>query len=390
MERKVLQLRLSKKAQFSCLSLAACMGMAMLLQPTNAHAIAGACVSCHTMHNSQNALPMATDALGNPDTTANDQLLLGADCLACHTGTNEFVGGTDTTPFVTDVGAGPTYGVGDGGTLAGGSFYYTIASDAAGHNVVGVAGLDTAAGTATGLVPPGGLTLASQLTCAGTTGCHGVRTTAGDMAAINGSHHANVNGSLYGGTVVDSGSSYRFLDGVQGFEDPDYEATAVRATTDHNGYYGVDRADDAIATVDVTTVSALCAQCHSAFHNDAGTTSLADPGIQGSGVVMTSPWIRHPTDFDMSNAANVEYAGYADYEIDAPVGNSTAFATQNLILGAGIAGQERVVICMSCHRAHGSPYDDALRWDYTEMTVGNAGAGAGTGCFQCHTAKDGI
>lgn len=43
------------------------------------------------------------------------------------------------------------------------------------------------------------------------------------------------------------------------------------------------------------------------------------------------------------------------------------------------------VMCLSCHRAHGSPYPDMLRFDY------NMEAGGGTstdGCFKCHTNKD--
>lgn len=47
-----------------------------------------------------------------------------------------------------------------------------------------------------------------------------------------------------------------------------------------------------------------------------------------------------------------------------------------------------MVFCLSCHRAHGSPYPDMLRFDYSEMQAGGGGA-TGTGCFKCHSAKDG-
>jgi hypothetical protein len=60
--------------------------------------VSGPCDNCHTMHNSQNALPMAQDSAGNPDSTANLVLLLG-DCVGCHTGQNI---GTNTTPYVFD------------------------------------------------------------------------------------------------------------------------------------------------------------------------------------------------------------------------------------------------------------------------------------------------
>ncbi len=47
-----------------------------------------------------------------------------------------------------------------------------------------------------------------------------------------------------------------------------------------------------------------------------------------------------------------------------------------------------IVTCLSCHRAHGSPYADLLRWDYDTMIAGNAGDATGKGCFVCHTTKD--
>ncbi|MCK4488054.1 MAG: hypothetical protein KAU38_15015, partial [Desulfobacterales bacterium] len=43
-----------------------------------------------------------------------------------------------------------------------------------------------------------------------------------------------------------------------------------------------------------------------------------------------------------------------------------------------------IVMCLSCHRAHGTPNNDLLRWAYT------MDAGSGTdngGCFICHTTK---
>jgi len=48
------------------------------------------------------------------------------------------------------------------------------------------------------------------------------------------------------------------------------------------------------------------------------------------------------------------------------------------------------VMCLTCHRAHASPYEDMLRWDYTAMIAGSADSGDyNTGCFACHTGKDG-
>ncbi len=48
-----------------------------------------------------------------------------------------------------------------------------------------------------------------------------------------------------------------------------------------------------------------------------------------------------------------------------------------------------MVMCLSCHRSHGSGYDDMLRWDYSGMIAGGGtGTLTGKGCFYCHTDKD--
>jgi predicted CXXCH cytochrome family protein len=51
----------------------------------------------------------------------------------------------------------------------------------------------------------------------------------------------------------------------------------------------------------------------------------------------------------------------------------------------GDSGTEgAIVMCLSCHGAHATPYADILRWDYTEMVAGDDGSG---GCVTCHTQK---
>jgi predicted CXXCH cytochrome family protein len=46
------------------------------------------------------------------------------------------------------------------------------------------------------------------------------------------------------------------------------------------------------------------------------------------------------------------------------------------------------VMCLSCHKAHGSKWPNALRFDYTGMDA-HLGTGTRTdGCFFCHRLKD--
>ena len=41
------------------------------------------------------------------------------------------------------------------------------------------------------------------------------------------------------------------------------------------------------------------------------------------------------------------------------------------------------VACISCHRAHGTPNDDILRFDYSTQIAGS-GSSSSTGCLGCH------
>jgi predicted CXXCH cytochrome family protein len=42
-----------------------------------------------------------------------------------------------------------------------------------------------------------------------------------------------------------------------------------------------------------------------------------------------------------------------------------------------------VIMCLSCHRAHGSPYYKMMRWDYTSTNL----LDVLSGCIVCHTSK---
>jgi predicted CXXCH cytochrome family protein len=212
------------------------------------------------------------------------------------------------------------------------------------------------------------------LMCAGADGCHGNRDVLSVAEAMKGTHHADdtvvrngsaVDGSQPGGGANDSGRNYRYLRGVHGGEDPDWQAT--KSTTDHNEYKGeAFSARTTQAWSDIVSISSFCAECHGMFHKSGAT---------GIGATGDSPWIRHPIDVVMTNTR--EYAGYA-YDVDTPIARVTIPSSPT------DAVTDRVVMCMSCHRPHASPYKDALRWDYNTSTP----LPNGTGCFACHTYKD--
>jgi len=331
--------------------------------------VTGACVNCHTMHNSQGGAEMQLKA-GETDPQGN---LVRGTCVGCH--------GSDpagASNIVTNI---PQVWHSDGNDLAGGNFKYVVdTGDAYGHNVEGVVAAD---GTLTN-TPPGyaaamdpastDYATASRLTCAGQNGCHGNRDNSGNYAGVSGAHHGSDAVLKFGGIVEGSqgasvATSYRFLYKVKGGEDTDWQDTVGAA--DHNEYKGaIYAARTTMAWADVNTISELCAECHGSFHMSGA-----------SGIGTASPWIRHPTDVLIPNSG--EYASISTtYNPTVPVARATI---PNAASGTVAAGTD-IVMCLSCHRAHASAYADILRWDYSTM-IANGGS-LSTGCFVCHTTKD--
>ncbi len=375
----------------------------LLCSTTSWATVNGQCSDCHTMHNSQDGVSVEAE-LGRS--------LTRGDCVGCHTGDNTTGG---NIPFVnhTSVEYGPDYN-GSGvltntestNSLAGGTFSNMGGNDSYGHNVAGISSADAigltppgwiastfpaaaAGGTATGDINGGGATWATQLTCAGTNGCHGSHTNADDFADVRGAHHGD-DTTIDGSTVA---QSYRFLRGILGHEDSDWERTV--SATDHNAYYGADRTSTATGSMNNQTISYLCAQCHGMFHSNDGTTGGSGIIHGGTGIDNANPWLRHPTDFALSNAGG-EYLDYADaggvtggdtYNFIAPL--ATANPTSTVISNPFTNADDDIVTCLSCHRAHGSSYPDALRWDYSAMVAGSGSTDFDNkGCFACHTTKD--
>ncbi len=385
--------------------------MLLLLCGANGWAkVAGQCSDCHTMHNSQGGASVTGDGLHGSLTTG--------DCVGCHTGTN-VVGGNIPyvmTPTLSEY--GPDYVTITGvltnnvatNSLAGGTFNMVesvAGADQFGHNVVGISDPDGMGQTPPGWVAitfpaAGGNAVADnwttqQLTCAGTNGCHGDHTNADDFGDIRGAHHGD-DSNINGNTVA---SSFRFLKGIMGTEAADWELAVSAAN--HNGYRGADRIaanSTTTGSLDATTISYLCAECHGLFHSGTGEIITGDDPTTAS----NNPWLRHPSDFALGNAGPVEYADYANadgalytagplaYNYIAPLASVTGAAVSDpLAAGAGV---NDIVMCLSCHRAHGSAHDDLLRWDYNdiatggEMVAGTSTAFDNKGCFACHTTKD--
>ncbi len=350
--------------------------------------VSGSCANCHTMHNSQDgSLPVS----GGP----NETLLLN-DCVGCHssaTSSTYYTLGNCEVPVVLYTGGVPTE------YLAGGNFYWVKeglgADDSKGHNAF--LGEDDDNLT----VAPGAKVTCSTNACHqnlsqpfagsnmnfalnGNYGCKGCH--------INVKHHANdhPNGDSGLANSAEKGW-YRFLSGhgftedgstagVEGYEDGLWEAGLHDGgdhlgSTTHNEYlgnhdvdtgYGFDYGDLG------HTTTAFCTGCHGEFHN-----------TQNLGTDPENIWIRHPSDAIIPNDNEYQYC--TTYDPLTPVARPSLPETPS---GAVVPGTD-MVMCLSCHRPHGSPYPDMLRWDYTrQISGGGEGCDVGTGCFFCHTTKD--
>uniref|UniRef100_UPI0026EB6EDF cytochrome c3 family protein n=1 Tax=Malonomonas rubra TaxID=57040 RepID=UPI0026EB6EDF len=366
-------------------------------------AVTGDCVNCHTMHNSQDGNTVV-------DTSDNSNVaqmnLLTSDCLGCHTNPNGNqtilnigTGNTSRVPIVFTASA-PTYPP-DGSTssaLAGGNFYWVAKEgDQFGHNVYGLRGGINEADSNLRVAPGG-------FSCMGD--CHATLATptSGCRGCHFPAHHADDGDP---NDAVDSGDGwYRFLSGVtmltnrntvqslreellaqpavSGIEDPDWEQNP---NAHHNVYKGTTTAyqhaegeDMYPGSVADNSIGAYCSGCHSNFHHENG---YAEPG---GGMGSPGAWIRHPSDVVIPNER--EYAYATTYDPLAPVALTNLGAGS--IYGTEVNVGSDVVTCISCHRPHGSPYPDMLRWDY--MNDCNTGVAATVenpcGCFSCHTGKD--
>jgi predicted CXXCH cytochrome family protein len=398
--------------------------------------LVGDCYDCHTMHNSeQNAAVIAT---AQPN-------LLRYDCLGCHAqnptgGTKDWTGpGGSIIPQVAH---------GDTSDKAGGNFNQTTARKV--HSVSDVVNAGIAPAVPLGEnvndQPPGlphtsnrhvftsetATDAFDMFTCAGARGCHGTRSqilvggtvdngTANNweidqrrtgIAAISGSHHNNIDGAAVTSTGYDNlpaphdgavvAAGYRFIVGLQGYENT---AREYISGTDHNEYYG--NATDAMGTgcgachvqdtaqsntraafesgiVSINnSMSGFCSSCHGYFHSSGGG-DYVDNGVSGA-------FLRHPSDYVIPGDVGSEYAAYTNYDPSAPVARPTVVSSASDVVVPGTD----MVMCLSCHVAHGSANDYLLRFDYATMTAGNyqpadivAMNAAGTGgCLSCHTAK---
>ena len=254
-------------------------------------------------------------------TTPSATLLRSGGCVGCHAEGGATNDGTS--------GKGGTYNapqVHDGTTpLSGG--YFSATGDTQ-HNTSDFSAEDGVFDSASSWNIPGGTTMAAQIQCID---CHDG----------SGSHHGG------------SGTSYRMISAVTGTGANDY---GVSGTRSGNTYYA-------------GTMNAMCGSCHGDFHGTgSGDTALGSYGA----------WIRHPVNISLAAADAATTRGYVtDY------GNGTS-STDITPLGRNAGGTLDIVMCLSCHVAHGNAYNDMLSFSYADILAGGTNTMDG-GCENCHS-----
>jgi predicted CXXCH cytochrome family protein len=299
-------------------------------------------------------------------------------CINCHSSD------TSSTTYILNPGGDPeivvpvvVYTGADEPTdyLAGGNFWWVKeglgGDDTKGHNIFpgepddnlsfppfrvqGSCGMESCHDNLHGLV-------SGTMSCfngrQGCTKCHMMPTDIGD--GFGGFHHADDSNIVVGSDPGDSDGFFRFLKGhfatgaatlgVCGIEDDDWQATS--SPTDHNEYLGFSgtKTSSGSFTALGHTATAFCCGCHGNKHISQ------DPGDER--------WIRHP-----SGALPLDGL-YTEYNPQNPVSRPDLSGYTGP--SSTVTPTTDMVMCLSCHRAHGSPYPKMLRWE----TVG--------GCDDCH------
>lgn len=278
-------------------------------------------------------------------------------CTQCHATVSERnTGKVGSTPYVYQI---------TETDLAGGNFYYvSLHGNRYGHNMSEFADIEPDTINAPGLNDPSLDFTTVRLACSGKYGCHGDRSKVSPREAMYESHHFNDPARTLDGKTV--ATSYRFLLGVTGKEmnEDGYKWEYKVTPEKHNEYQGADNCEDP------RSISYLCAQCHGsdAFGSSPGNFHGA-AGTGGKG-----PWLRHPTDIPVPEG---EYSEYTIYNPIVPVARLD-FDRVSKPSEVDFSSGNEIVMCLSCHRAHASPYPSMLRFPYEE-DMSTSGS-----CRTCH------
>jgi len=105
----------------------------------------------------------------------------------------------------------------------------------------------------------------------------------------------------------------------------------------------------------ISGINEFCGACHFGFMGGANTGSLGGRK-------------RHPVGITISRSEQADIKWWSNLENKVTRVENPSGSPDDIY--------DARVFCLSCHRAHASPYKNALRWDYGRSP---------RGCLECHT-----
>jgi len=201
-----------------------------------------------------------------------------------------------------------------------------------------------------------------------------------DASGLNPPHVINGNKELAGGSFTPTlssdkvGHNIESIDMTLGLTPPGgvtleaFECLSCHEAHDNgnfrnlkkeiNGYQTVVTANgdpDYRENVYISGMDNFCGACHEAFHGVP--TAGGGRGSRGG----------HPVGITIYGAEHADFDSWSRLE-NRVTETRHPSGSRNDLFGAE-------VFCLSCHRAHASPYRDAMRWDYSKTPQG---------CLECH------
>jgi len=348
----------------------------------------GECEGCHAMHSSSGGLPVTTSKFL---LRATDQ---SSVCLNCHQNAGD-TGPTDYHVSTADVampaGSPPrqlTPG-GDFGWLKKNYIWVPILGaaavsspgDAHGHNISAQDYGYYADSYRTS--SPGGTYPSAAMGCISCHDPHGKYRRNQDGSTNSSGAPVRGSGSYASSPEPNSSASvgvYRLLGGVGYYPKSmsagvafSYNSPLAVAPDTYNRSESTGQTRVAYGS----GMSEWCRNCHTYIHTDATPTILKHPAGSGSGGMppdMRTYYDRYIKSGDLTGAEESAYLSLVPFE----VGTSNAPLLKSIVTSTPTKGPSSLdgtpaVMCLSCHRAHASGWDKALRWNNTVTAIVHEG-----------------
>ena len=310
------------------------------------------CLGCHNIsapessQESSSALPAVITLKGSDSSST---------CLRCHAarGAIQSVLSNDGSKFTP---GGDFYWLKKTFTWTEGGLHYQSEADSHGHNVVALEyGLHADRRQSTG---PGGRYPASSLVC---TSCHDPHATsvasggAGSTTSL-----LTIYGADPGGDTTNG--NYRLLGG-EGYKGS-HQGSGVTfthgapiAVADSSSWIETDSSHPTYGS----GMSEWCANCHPAFLNSS-TSGAGGKHPAGKGAKLNADLVKNYNSYtrsgDLNGTLSTAYLALVPFEVGA---SDVVFLTPSSTSGPGLGNAN--VMCLTCHRAHASAFNNIGRWD---------------------------